>query len=270
MEDSLKKSQDVILLLGFWQHDTTNQMWYRFGGHFVTMAGVCSESSKVAFSDPGRDNAESGGKGRVRPSLHPPHPEDAAYHNNTINVSHDVYRSDTLFVSHPDTVDTLWSIADYYSEKDTSWFYQFEGKNFQPGQMQYFRSYEPSESVYTAVEYAVMICPKSTSVEEEEEIITPKDFELFQNHPNPFNPSTKIEFRVQSLEFREPRHTTLKIYNILGQKVRTLVDEPKRPGSYEVIWDGKDEKGKDVSSGIYFYQLKLGEITQTKRMILLK
>ena len=270
MEDSLKRSQNIILLLGFWQYDTTNQIWYRFGGHFVTMAGVCSDSSKVAFSDPGRDNAESGGKGRVRPSLHPPHPEDAAYHNNPINVSHDVYGSDTLFVSHPDTVDTLWEIADYYSEKDTSWFYQFEEKNFQPGQMQYFHSYELSKPVYIAVEYAIMICPKSTSVEEEEEVITPKDFELFQNHPNPFNPSTKIEFRVQSLEFREPRHTTLKIYNILGQKVRTLVDEPKRPGSYEVIWDGKDEKGKDVSSGIYFYQLKLGEITQTKRMILLK
>jgi hypothetical protein len=270
MADSLKKSQNVILLFGFWQHDTTDQMWYRFGGHFVTMAGVCSESSKVAFSDPGRDNAESGGKGRVRPSWHPPHPEDATYHNDPINVSHDVYRSDTLFVSHADTVDTLWGIADYYSEKDTSWFYQFETLNFQPGQMQYFHSYEPSESVYTAVEYAVMICPKSTAVEDEEEVITPKDFELFQNHPNPFNPSTKIEFRVQSLEFREPRHTTLKIYNILGQKVRTLVDEPKRSGSYEVIWDGKDEEGRDLSSGIYFYQLKLGEITQTKRMILLK
>jgi hypothetical protein len=272
MADSLKKSQDVILLFGFWQYDTTEQMWYRFGGHFVTMAGVCSDSSKIAFSDPGRDNAESGGKGRVRPSWHPSHPEDATYHNNTINISHDVYGSDTLFVSHPDTVDTLWGIADYYSEKDTSWFYQFEGKNFQPGQMQYFHSYEPSESVYTAVEYAIMICPKSTSVEEEEEIITPKDFELFQNHPNPFNLSTTIPFTVHGSQFmvHRPIPVTLKIYNILGQKVRTLVDEPKRPGSYEVIWDGEDEKGKDLSSGIYFYQLKLGEITQTKRMILLK
>jgi hypothetical protein len=242
------------------------------------MAGVCSDSFKVAFSDPARDNAENHGAGRVRPSWHPPHPEGATYHNNTINVSHDVYGSDTLFVSHADTVDTLWGIADYYSEKDTSWFYQFEGKNFQPGQMQYFHSYELSESVYTAVEYAVMICPKSTSVEEEEEIITPKDFELFQNHPNPFNPSTNIPFTVHGSQFmvHRPIPVTLKIYNILGQKVRTLVDEPKRPGSYEVMWDGKDEEGKDLSSGIYFYQLstgsigKVGEITQTKRMVLLK
>lgn len=267
MADSLEKSQNIILILGFWQFD--GESWHRFGGHATTLAGVCSESSWVAFSDPAVDGAELGWQGRFFPLGHPPHPDNDTLHNDSIYVSHDIYASDTLFLNYGDSLDTLWRIKDFY-EKDTSLFRKFEGQNFQPGQMQYFHSYEPSESVYTAVEYAIMICPKSTAVEDEEEVITPKDFELFQNHPNPFNPSTKIEFRVQSLEFREPRHTTLKIYNILGQKVRTLVDEPKRPGSYEVIWDGKDEEGKDLSSGIYFYQLKLGEITQTKRMILLK
>jgi flagellar hook assembly protein FlgD len=52
--------------------------------------------------------------------------------------------------------------------------------------------------------------------------------------------------------------------------VRTLVDEPKRAGNYEVVWDGKDDKGKDVGSGIYFYQLKAGDYTETKKMILVK
>jgi len=62
----------------------------------------------------------------------------------------------------------------------------------------------------------------------------------------------------------------LIIYNILGQKARTLVDEPKRAGSYEVIWDGKDDQRKEVGSGIYFYQLRAGDFSETKKMLLLR
>ncbi len=56
--------------------------------------------------------------------------------------------------------------------------------------------------------------------------------------------------------FMGPIRTTLKIYNILGQLVRTLVDEEKLPGRYEVVWDGKDDRGKEVTSGVYFYRLE--------------
>jgi hypothetical protein len=98
----------------------------------------------------------------------------------------------------------------------------------------------------------------------------PKDFSLGQNHPNPFNPTTKIQFKVGSLEFGRPLHTTLKIYNILEQLVKTLVDEEKLPGNYNIIWDGKDDSGKDVASGIYFYQLKTKDYTATKKMVLLR
>jgi hypothetical protein len=105
----------------------------------------------------------------------------------------------------------------------------------------------------------------STAVEEEETGITPKDFALYQSYPNPFNNQTIIKY-----DLVKPCQVTLTIYNILGQKVRTLVDEPKMAGDYEVVWDGKDEKGKDLASGIYFYQLKAGDVTQTKRMALLK
>ena len=98
------------------------------------------------------------------------------------------------------------------------------------------------------------------------------DFSLKQNYPNPSNPSTDIRYTVRGSQsvVRSPLHTTLKIYNILGEKVRTLVDEPKSAGSYEVVWDGKDDKGKEVASGIYFYQLKTGDFTETKKMLLLK
>jgi len=105
----------------------------------------------------------------------------------------------------------------------------------------------------------------SISVEEEGEIITFEDFQLFQNHPNPFNNETIIKYTLS-----KSSHVSLVIYNILGQKVRTLVNEHQRPGVKTVSWDGKDEKGKGLSSGIYLYKLKSREIIQTKRMLLLK
>jgi hypothetical protein len=100
--------------------------------------------------------------------------------------------------------------------------------------------------------------------------LSPNTFHLYQNYPNPFNPTSTIQFRIGSLEFGGPVHTTLTIYNILGQKVRILVDEPKESGEYEAIWDGKDEDGKEVASGIYFYQLKIADYCEIKKMILVK
>ena len=105
---------------------------------------------------------------------------------------------------------------------------------------------------------------------EEETVNLPREFELEQNYPNPFNPTTTIKFKVQGSKFKVPCHITLKIYNILGETVKTLVDEFKSDGSYTVIWDGKDERGNEVSSGIYFYRLKAGDYSETKKMVLLK
>jgi hypothetical protein len=110
----------------------------------------------------------------------------------------------------------------------------------------------------------------TADVDENEEEGNPESFELSQNHPNPFNPVTKIQFRVQGSKLREPVHTTLDIYNILGQKVRTLADEPKSSGSYEAMWDGKDERGEELSSGIYFYTLSTENYKRTRKMILMK
>ncbi|MCJ7458509.1 MAG: C25 family cysteine peptidase [candidate division Zixibacteria bacterium] len=92
------------------------------------------------------------------------------------------------------------------------------------------------------------------------------------NYPNPFNPSTTIPFKVGSLKsgVGSPLLTSLKIYNILGQLVRTLVNDEKLPGNYQVIWDGKDQRGNLVSSGIYFYQLRAGDYQETKKMSLVR
>jgi hypothetical protein len=109
-------------------------------------------------------------------------------------------------------------------------------------------------------------------VRDQEQVAVPSHFELSQNYPNPFNPATTIPFQVGGSRFmvHSPIHTTLKIYDILGQLVRTLVDEEKTTGNYKVIWDGKDDSGKEVSSGIYFYQLKTPNYAATKKMVLLR
>ncbi|MCJ7497720.1 MAG: T9SS type A sorting domain-containing protein, partial [candidate division Zixibacteria bacterium] len=120
--------------------------------------------------------------------------------------------------------------------------------------------------------YAKVVDWNWTDVGDEQNAGLPNRFELSQNHPNPFNPTTTIPFRVGSSWFmvHSSTHTSLIIYNILGQKVRTLVDEEKLPGSYQVIWDGRDDSGKEVTSGIYFYQLKTENYTETKKMVLLR
>jgi len=93
-------------------------------------------------------------------------------------------------------------------------------------------------------------------------------FELNQNYPNPFNPVTSIQYSVSSAHNAIP--ASLKIYNILGQKVRTLMDELQKAGSYSVVWDGKDDKGNDMSSGIYFYTFTAGDYSSTRKMTFLK
>ena len=93
----------------------------------------------------------------------------------------------------------------------------------------------------------------------------PTVFSLSQNYPNPFNPKTFIRFAL-------PRDSWVKmeIYNILGQRVKTLVDEKLTAGAKEVEWDGKDDKGFEVGSGIYFYKIKADDFSDIKKMVMLK
>lgn len=96
----------------------------------------------------------------------------------------------------------------------------------------------------------------------------PQEFDLSQSYPNPFNPVAVIQFTVGSEQ--PSSHITLKIYNITGQLVRTLVDVERTPGNYTVIWDGKNNSGEEVASGIYFYQLNSASFKETKRAVLIK
>ncbi|MDD5407168.1 MAG: C25 family cysteine peptidase [Candidatus Cloacimonas acidaminovorans] len=84
-------------------------------------------------------------------------------------------------------------------------------------------------------------------------------------YPNPFNPTTTISFSI-----KEKAPVELVIYNILGQKVRTLVNQPLEPGEHSIVWNGTDNKGRSVASGIYFYRMKAGNYSETKKMVLKK
>jgi len=99
-----------------------------------------------------------------------------------------------------------------------------------------------------------------------EDISMPGEFALHQNYPNPFNPATSISFTLPN----DPHRTTLKIYNVKGQQVRTLVDAPLEQGFHTVIWDGRDVHGRPVSSGVYLYTLRIGPFVNTRKMVLLK
>lgn len=103
------------------------------------------------------------------------------------------------------------------------------------------------------------------SVKEPDNHLNPHNFQLFQNHPNPFNPSTTIGYRIEKLS-----KVLLIIYNVKGQKVRTLVNRQHLPGFYKIIWDGQDEKGAFVTSGVYFYQLRVNDKKQNKKMVLVR
>ncbi|MCD4797019.1 MAG: T9SS type A sorting domain-containing protein, partial [Candidatus Cloacimonetes bacterium] len=98
-----------------------------------------------------------------------------------------------------------------------------------------------------------------------DEILNAFKAKLYQNHPNPFNPETKIIFNLP-----EAGRVKLEIYNIKGQKIKTLLDCHISPGRSEMIWNGKDENDQSVSSGVYFYRLKAGNFEKSKKMILLR
>ncbi|HQF43311.1 MAG TPA: T9SS type A sorting domain-containing protein [Ignavibacteriaceae bacterium] len=104
------------------------------------------------------------------------------------------------------------------------------------------------------------ICGNPTDVETEDQISLPKDFALAQNYPNPFNPSTIIEYQLPKVS-----NVSLKVYDILGNEIVTLVNENKEAGNYEVEFNASR-----ISSGIYFYKLQADNKTFIKKMSVIK
>ena len=141
-----------------------------------------------------------------------------------------------------------WGIVDNWGNQISSGIYEVTG-------------------LYTYVNYNTV--PVSVNIEyllsdaNDESLFSPK-IKLF-NFPNPFNPTTTISFSIPN-----DSNIELSIYNIKGQKVKTLANEQYSKGEHSIVWNGDDDKGKSVSSGIYFYKLRTKEDSKIRKMILIK
>ncbi|MCH7724747.1 MAG: T9SS type A sorting domain-containing protein, partial [Bacteroidetes bacterium] len=98
-----------------------------------------------------------------------------------------------------------------------------------------------------------------------EDATIPTEFSVTQNYPNPFNPSTTIKYSIPQQSI-----VTIKVYDILGTEVKTLVNGERTPGIYSVQWNGDNNYGSKVATGIYIYRVVAGNFVQVKKMILLK
>jgi hypothetical protein len=110
--------------------------------------------------------------------------------------------------------------------------------------------------------------PTTSAVEEEEiveDFVEIYDTRLFQNIPNPFNPVTTIQYSVA-----QEGPVDLTIFSVEGERVRTLVHDYHYPGLFSAVWDGRDEQGETVSSGVYFYRMTAGEYSDVRKMLILK
>ncbi|MCK4427577.1 MAG: T9SS type A sorting domain-containing protein [candidate division Zixibacteria bacterium] len=123
----------------------------------------------------------------------------------------------------------------------------------------------PTKNVYTGFWNPRIIQMTPVEWEEVDQAELPKEFGLRQNYPNPFNPTTVIQYALPKASF-----VKIQIYNILGQKVRSLVDEPQEPGYKTIRWDGEDDGGNEVSSGVYFYRIEAADFVKCRKMVLLK
>jgi hypothetical protein len=105
----------------------------------------------------------------------------------------------------------------------------------------------------------------TVDVKDEKEEYLPAQFSLEQNYPNPFNPSTVISFTLPN-----ESNVSIKIYDLLGNEVRSLLNENKNSGKYNIMWDGRDKNGNQISSGVYFYKIQAGKYSETKKMVFMK
>jgi len=125
-------------------------------------------------------------------------------------------------------------------------------------------------AVNTSLRQATMVDVETFSIVDEgtglnEKEILPAEFILYQNHPNPFNPSTTIKYEIPSVGTSRDFSVQLKVYDILGREVATLVNEQQKAGYYEVQFDASN-----LTSGIYFYKLQSGQFVESRKMILLR
>ncbi len=128
-----------------------------------------------------------------------------------------------------------------------------------------FYSFKSQQNVSVRSFKLVIGFPEFINEVEKEIPLAPDNFQLAQNYPNPFNLGTQIQFQVP-----QRCNVSLIVFNLLGQEIRTLVDEEREIGYYKVQWNGRDDNNRDVGTGIYIIRMKAGDFVQTRKMILTK
>lgn len=159
----------------------------------------------------------------------------------------------------------------YYLSENSSWTdvgnitYKYYSKNDTGSYIYKVRARNGCGDGPVNNQILVKVSSSTPVAENEDNQQLPTQYTLSQNYPNPFNATTKLEFTLP-----KACQVRLDIYNVLGKRIRTLIDEYLSAGYKTVTWDGKDDNGNDVSTGIHFYRIKAGEFSQAKRMVLLK
>jgi hypothetical protein len=154
----------------------------------------------------------------------------------------------------------------YYASVDTSVFKDTNWNNYQ----NYYYLFTAVDNQENESDPSSELAVIFISIFEPDEPFIPYKVELRQNYPNPFNPRTTIVYSVPNLGPR-PAKVKIIVYNIMGEEVRNLVDEYQYYGTHSVIWDGTDDRGREVRSGVYFYNLNIWEVISiTKKMVLVR
>jgi len=149
--------------------------------------------------------------------------------------------------------------ATYYVDYD-----YLEGETYQA--YYYARAVDQYDNLSpSSNSYGVWVMPTKQGQLSQTETLYPARFELGQNYPNPFNPATTIAFDLPS-----DVKVRVQIFDIAGRLICTLVDEPKKAGSHQVIWNGQDNHGNSVASGVYVYRLQAGDFVQSRKMLFMK
>jgi len=127
---------------------------------------------------------------------------------------------------------------------------------------------QPGGSPHNLAADLELSTPEENAQDKPVGVVLPKAYSLSQNFPNPFNPSTTLQFAVP--EHEGPVYVRLDVFNLRGALVKTLVDGVREPGNYRIQWQGRDQTGRPVASGVYFYRLATPDFKATRKMVLLK
>ena len=145
------------------------------------------------------------------------------------------------------------------------------GQGVHPGKIVYlavpFETFYPASVRDTIMARVIEYFDIPSAIQTEDEMPLAEDFRLFPNYPNPFNPRTHIDFEIKGLR---KRMVQLTVYNTLGELVKTLLHQPLSAGKYSLVWDGTNEQGQSVASGVYIYRLQVGNRVVSRKMTLLK